>query len=73
MSRDLRKVNQGLPALPVEMLEVSHLRLLDFVLLRPYPRRICRNRLYIYQALLGKKLVYRMRDFESRIDPDDMT
>ena len=72
MSRDLRKVNQGLPALPVEILEVLHLRLLDFVLLRPYPRRICRNQLFIYQALLGKKLVYIMRDFESRIDPDDM-
>ena len=73
MSRDIWKVNQGLPALPVEILEVLHLRLLDFVLLRPYPRRICRNQLYIYQALLGKKLVYIMRDFESRIDPDDMT
>ena len=72
MSRDFRKVNQGLPALPeAEMLES----------LTSTPPRLCspapiskkdmpKPTIYIYQALLGKKLVYIMRDFESRIDPD---
>jgi len=72
VSRNFRKVNQGLPALPTEMLESLHLRLFNFVLLRPYPRRTCRNRLYTYQVLLSKKLVHVMRDFESRNDPEDM-
>ena len=73
MSRDLRKVNQGLPALPVEILESLTSTLPRLCSPAPISKKDMPKPTISPRRCSAKKLVYIvMRDLESRIDPDDM-